>query len=154
MSKGVIKEIPSLCHIEKDLAHKIENAKREKDLDMTKKLIRYMFFQTEKNLKNLGNTMESVIKLTDGKDEGEIVDIIMDKVKSLYGDEEIISHCLDFVERHRKEVFLYLENGNVENTSDLAEQHFSIVSWLLKHRFKTKEGLLRTSYWYHRYLST
>ena len=35
-----------------------------------------MFFQTEKNLKNLGNTMESVIKLTDGKDEGEIVDII------------------------------------------------------------------------------
>lgn len=80
----MIKRHLFLFHIEKDLAHKIENAKREKDLDMTKKLIRYMFFQTEKNLKNLGNTMESVIKLTDGKNEGEIVGIIMDKVMKSY----------------------------------------------------------------------
>jgi hypothetical protein len=51
-------------------------------------------------------------------------------------------------------MFLYLENPEVEKTSDLAEQHFSIQSWLLKHGFKTKEGLLRTFHWYHRYLST
>ncbi len=58
------------------------------------------------------------------------------------------------IEKHRKEMFLYVENAEVEKTSDLAEQHFSIQSWLLKHGFKTKEGLLRTFHWYHRYLST
>ena len=51
-------------------------------------------------------------------------------------------------------VFLYLYNHEVEKTSDKAEQHFSVQSWLFKHRFKTKDGLLRTSYWYHWYLST
>ena len=126
----------------------------EKDLDMARKLIRYMFFQTEKNLKNMSNNMESVIKLIDGKDEREIAGIIMDGVNSPYGNDEITSHFLDFVKKHRREVFLYLENGEVEKTSDLAEQHFAIMSWLFKHQFKTKEGLLRTSYWYHRYLST
>ena len=154
----VIKRQRCLFHIEKDLAHKIKEAEKEKDLDMARKLIRYMFFQTEKNLKNMGNNMgnnrESVIKLIDGKDEREIAGIIMDGVNSPYGNDEIISHFLDFVKKHRKEVFLYLENGEVEKTSDLAEQHFAIMSWLFKHQFKTKEGLLRTSYWYHRYLST
>ena len=154
----VIKGQRCLFHIEKDLAHKIKEAEKEKekekDLDMARKLIKYMFFQTEKNLKNMGNNMESVIKLIDGKDEREIAGIIMDGVNSPYGNDEIISHFLDFVKKHRKEVFLYLENGEVEKTSDLAEQHFAIMSWLFKHQFKTKEGLLRTSYWYHRYLST
>ncbi len=103
---------------------------------------------------NMGNNRESVIKLIDGKDEREIAGIIMDGVNSPYGNDEIISHFLDFVKKHRKEVFLYLENGEVEKTSDLAEQHFAIMSWLLKYRFKTKEGLLRASYWYHRCLST
>ena len=56
--------------------------------------------------------------------------------------------------RNGKEVFLYLKYGEVEKTSNIAEQHFSIMSWLFKKRFKTKEGLLRTSYWYHHYLST
>ena len=51
----VIKGQRCLFHIEKDLAHKIKEAKKEKDLDMTRKLIRYMFFQTEKNLKNVNN---------------------------------------------------------------------------------------------------
>ena len=80
----VIKRQRCLFHIEKDLAHKIKEAEKEKDLDMARKLIRYMFFQTEKNLKNMGNNMESVIKLTDGKNEGEIVGIIMDKVMKSY----------------------------------------------------------------------
>ena len=149
----MIKRHLFLFHIEKDLAHKIENAKKEKDLDIAKKLIKYMFFQTKKNLKNMANNMEPLVKLTEGKTEREIIDIIMDKVKGLNGDDETISHFLDFVKKHTKEVFLYLENMEVEKTSDLAEQHFSIMSWLFKHRFKTKEELLRTSYGYHSCLS-
>ena len=47
-----------------------------------------------------------------------------------------------------------LKDPEVEKTSDKAEHHFSSMSWLFKHRFKTKEGLLKTSYWYHYYLST
>jgi len=100
------------------------------------------------------NNLESQVKLTEGKDEREIAGIIMDKVKSLYGDDKLISNFFDFVKNQMKEVFFYHETMNVEKTSDLEEQHFSIISCLYKHRFKTKERVLRTSYWYHRYLST
>ena len=82
-----------------------------------------------------------------GMGEREIVEIMLEKINSLYGGDRIISGFLSFVRKHRKEVFLYLENPEVEKTSDIAEQHFSVQSWLLKHRFKTKEGLLITSYW-------
>ena len=143
-----------LFHIEKDMAHRIRDAHKEMDLDMPKHMIKYMFFQNEKNLRNLGKNSEPVRKLTEGRPEREIVEIMLDKIRSLYGDDRIISGFLSFVRKHRKEVFLYLENPEVEKTSDIAEQHFSVQSWLLKHRFKTKEGLLRTSYLYHRYLST
>ena len=143
-----------LFHIEKDMAHRIRDAHKEMDLDMPKHMIKYMFFQNEKNLRNLGKNSEPVRKLTEGRPEREIVEIMLDKIRSLYGGDRIISGFLSFVRKHRKEVFLYLENPEVEKTSDLAEQHFSIQSWLLKHRFKTKQGLLNTSYWYHRYLST
>ena len=143
-----------LFHIEKDMAHRIKDSHRENDLDMAKRMIKYMFFQNEKNLRNLGKNSEPVRKLTEGRPEREIVEIMLDKIRSLYGGDMIISGFLSFVRKHRKEVFLYLENHEVEKTSDKAEQHFSIQSWLLKHRFKTKQGLLNTSYWYHRYLST
>ena len=113
-----------------------------------------MFFQNETNLKKLGKNMDAVEKITEGMNEKEIVEIILYKLNSLYGDDRIIASFLTFVRKHRNEVFLYLEEPKVEKTSDKAEQHFSIQSWLLKHRFKTKEGLIRTSYWYHRYLST
>ena len=102
------------------------------DLDMAKRLIRYMFFQNEK----------------------QIVEIKLEKIISLYGYDSIISNFLSFLKKHRKEVFLYLQDPMVEKTSDIAEQHFSIQSWLFKHRFKTKEGLLKTFFWYHHYLST
>ena len=120
----------------------------------TKRLIKYTFFQNGNNLKKLGKNGDAVVKLTEGKTGRKIVEIILYKLNSLYGGDRIIVSFLTFVKMHRKEVFLYLENHDVEKTSDLAEQHFSIQSWLLKHRFKTKEGLLRTSYRYHRYLST
>ncbi len=140
--------------MEKDLAHKIAVAKMEDHLDTAKRMIRYMFFQNETNLKKLGKNMDAVEKITEGMNEKEIVKIMLEKINSLYGDDRIIASFLTFVRRHRNEVFLYLEESKVEKTSDKAEQHFSIQSWLLKHRFKTKEGLKRTSYWYHRYLST
>jgi hypothetical protein len=147
-----IKRQRCLFHIEKDMAHRIKDSHREKELDMAKRMIKYMFFQNEKNLRNLVKNSELVRKLTEGRPEREIVEIMLDKIGSLYG--VIISGFLSFVKKHRKEVFLYLENPEVEKTSDKAEQHFSIQSLLFKHRFKTKQGLLNTSYWYHRYLST
>ncbi len=143
-----------LFHIEKDLAHRIKDAGMEEHLDMAKRLVRYMFFPGETNLYKLGKNSDPVRKLTEGRSEKEIVEIMLDRIHSLYGEDRIMAGFLSFVKRCRKEVFLYLSNPEVEKTSDKAEQHFSIQSWLLKHRFKTKEGLLRTSYWYHRYLST
>ena len=84
----------------------------------------------------------------------EIVAIMLDRIRSIYGEDKIMAGFLSFVRKHRKEVFLYLDDSMMEKTSDKAEQHFSIQSWLLMHRFKTKDGLLKTSYWYHRCLST
>ena len=116
---------------------------------MAKRLMRYMFFQNETNLERLGRNLESMRELIRGKDEREIVKIILYKPNSLYVEDSIIRSFLDFVRKHRKEVFLYLGNPEVEKTSDKAEQHFSVQSWLFKHRFKTRDGLLRTSYLYH-----
>ena len=138
-----------LFHIEKDLAHRIKDSRKEKDFDMAKRLMRYMFFQNETNLERLGRNLESMRELIRGKDEREIVKIILYKPNSLYVEDSIIRSFLDFVRKHRKEVFLYLGNPEVEKTSDKAEQHFSVQSWLFKHRFKTRDGLLRTSYLYH-----
>ena len=70
-----------------------------------------------------------------------------------YGDDPIISKFLSFIEENRGEVFLYLEDSNVEKTTGKVEQHFSMMSLLLKHRFKTKAGLLKMSYWHHHYLA-
>ena len=149
-----IKRQRCLFHIEKDLAHRIKDSHKENDLDMAKRLIKFMFFQNETNLNALGRNSESMRELIRGKDEREIVDIVLYKIDSLYGEDSIIRSFLDFIRKHRREVFLYLDDPEVVKTSDRAEQHFSIQSWLFKHRFKTKEGLLRTSYWYHWYLST
>ena len=149
-----IKMLRSLFHIEKYLAHRIKDSRKEKDVDMAKRLIRYMFFQNEKNLMDLGRNREPIACLIAGKNEEQIVEIKLEKITSLYGYDSIIANFLSFLKKHRKEVFLYLQDKMVEKTSDIAEQHFSIQSWLFKHRFKTKEGLLKTSFWYHHYLST
>ena len=143
-----------LFHIEKDLAHNIKDSHKEEELEPAKRLVKYMFFQNETNLNKLGKNKEAVLKLTDGKNETEKVGLILERIESMYGEYPEISKFLDLIRKHRNEVFLYLKNPEVEKTSDKAEQHFSIQSWLFKNRFKTKEGLLRTSYWYHRFLST
>jgi hypothetical protein len=134
--------------MEKDIAHKIHEVGMENELDTAKRMIKYMFFQNEKNLERLGKNSDAVRRLTEGKGEREIVVIMLEKIESLYCENKIMNDLITFVREHKKEVFLYLENPKVEKTSDLAEQHFSIQSWLFKHRFKTKDGLLRTSYWY------
>lgn len=73
-------------------------------------------------------------------------------VPSLYGDKGIILNSLSFLKSHRKEVFLYLKDPMAEETSDISEQHFSMQPWLFKYGFKTLEGFLRPSFWYHHYL--
>ena len=61
-------------------------------------------------------------------------------------EDSIIQSFLNFIKKHRRGVFPYLDNPEVEKTSGKAEQPFSVQSWLFKHRFKTKEGLPGTSY--------
>ena len=58
--------------------------------------------------------------------EKEIVEIMQEKINSLYGNDRIIASFLTFVRKHRNEVFPYLDGNLEEKTSDKAEQHFSI----------------------------
>ena len=139
-----------LFHIEKDLAHKIREAHMEEELDLPKRLIKYMFFQTPENLRKIGN-YPSITEGMEGRSESETVQYIIGVLNRYYGDNPIISKFLSFLEENRAEVFLYLKDSKVEKTTGIAERHFSVMSWLLKHRFKTKEGLLRMSYWHHHY---
>ena len=139
-----------LFHIEKDLAHKIREAHMEDELDLPKKLVKFMFFQTPGNLRKIVN-YPSITEGMEGKSEYETIQYIIGVLNRYYGDNPIISKFLSFLEGNRAEVFLYLKDKNVEKTTGIAERHFSVMSWLLKHRFKTKEGLLRMSYWHHQY---
>ncbi|MGC8505285.1 MAG: hypothetical protein ACP5NK_01050, partial [Thermoplasmata archaeon] len=86
-----------LFHMEKDLAHRIKDSHKEKELDMAKRMIRFMFFQTERNLRNLGKNSEPIGKLIRGRNEKEIVDIMLEKITSLYGYDSIISNFLSFL---------------------------------------------------------
>lgn len=143
-----------LFHIENDRARRIKDSHKEKDFDMVKRMIKYMFFQTEKNLSNLDRNNDPIASLIKDRIEKETVDILLENITSMYGSDMIIAYFLSFVKRHRKEVFLYLKDPEVKKISDIAEQHFSIQSWLFKHLFKAKEVLLKTSYWHHHNLST
>ncbi len=143
-----------LFHLEKDLAHKIREQHREKELDLAKRFIKFMFFQTDRNIKKIGGYSDLLFRNIEDISESDVVEHIIHLLNAYYGDDPIISKFLSFIQDNRKEVFLYLEYPLVEKTTGIAEHHFSIMSWLLKNRFKTKEGLLKTSYWYHHYLST
>jgi hypothetical protein len=140
-----------LFHIEKDVAHKIRVERMEEELDLPKKLIKFMFFQTPENLKKIGDYSASITESIEGRSESETVQHIIGILNRYYGDNPTISKFLSFVEENSGEVFLYLKDSNVEKTTGIAERHFSVMSWLLKHRFKTKEGLLRMSYRHHYY---
>ena len=137
-----------LFHIEKDLAHKIREAHMEDDLDLPKRLIKFMFFQTPENKRKIGD-YPLITEGMEGKSEYDTIQYIMGILNRYYGDNPIISKFLSFLEENRAEVFLYLKDSKVEKTTGIAERHFSVTSWLLKHRFKTKGGLLRMSYLHH-----
>ena len=87
---------------------------------MAKKMIRFMFFQNQKNLMNLGRNSDPIAALISAKNEKQIVVIMLEKITSLYGYDSIIANFLSFLKRHRKEVFLYLQDPMVEKTSDIA----------------------------------
>ena len=48
--------------------------------------------------------------------ESEKVDLILEKIESMYGGYPEIRKFLDLIRKHRKEVFLYLKNPEVEKT--------------------------------------
>ena len=56
---------------------------------MAKRLIKFMFFQNETNLERLWRNSESMRELIKGKDEREIVKIVLYKLNSLYGEDSI-----------------------------------------------------------------
>jgi len=69
-----------------------------------------MFFRNGTNMNRLGKNKEAVLKLTDGRNESEKFDLIMEIMESMYGEYAEIRKFLDFIRKHRKEVFLYLKN--------------------------------------------
>ena len=73
---------------------------------MTKKLIKYLFFQNEDNLKRLGKNREAMFRITGNKNEKEVVNIILYKLNSQYGDEEIIRSFLAAVRKYGIKIVL------------------------------------------------
>ena len=76
---------------------------------------------------------------------------ILDPVRDLYSGDPIMGKFLEFLKRNRRQVFGYLEDDRVQKAKNMTEPHFSMRLELLKRRFKTDGGLLRTFYWYHRF---
>lgn len=142
-----------LFHLIKDLKKKAYDSGRKEELMGAIDLINYMFFQTPDNLEKLGKNSESMTGIVSGKSENEATFALLDLVRDLYSGDPIIGRFLKDLKKNRREIFRYLDDPNVNKTNNVAEHHFSVRSELLKRRFKTDQGLLRTSYWYHR-LST
>ena len=91
--------------------------------------------------------------IVSGKSENEAIFALLDLVLDLYSGDPIIGRFLKDLKKNMREIFRYLDDPNVNKTNNVAEHHFSVRSELLKRRYKTDQGLLMTSYWYHR-LST
>lgn len=107
---------------------------------MGKRMIKYTFYQNDRNIDRPGKNREPFLKITEEKNEGKIIGIRLEKISSLYGEDRIIASFMKFLIKQWNEMFLYINHPEVKKTSDKAEQHFSIHSWQLKHRSKTKGG--------------
>lgn len=138
-----------LVHILRDLSIKIEKSNEKNKLKNAMDLVTVLFFPLDKNIENLEMNKEYVKNSISGKNEIEIVETMRALIERLYGEYKIIKDFLEFLDENEREVFLYLKDPAVPKTTNVAESHFSLQSWLFKHRFKTTEGLLDTSYWYH-----
>ncbi len=121
------------------------------ELRGTLDLVNYMFFQTPENLEKLGKNADPVARMVSGMPEKEATFRILELVRDLYSGDPIIGKFLGFLRSNRRQVFRYLEDDKVQKTNNVSEHHFSMRSELLKRRFKTREGLLKTSYWYHKF---
>ena len=141
-----------LFHSVMDVNEAVYRARAEKQLEGAVRLLTYMFFPTEKNLKALGRNEDAVRKLYSEKTEREVVEGLLPTIRRLYGGDSIIGKFLSTLDEHAEEFFLYLDDTLVSKTSNLAEQHFSMNSPIFKRRFKTKDGLLNTSFLYHEHL--
>ena len=146
-----VKRQRCLFHILKDLTKKAHDAGKLKELRGALDLINYMFFQTPENLEKLGKNADPVARMISGMSVKDATFRILDLVRDLHSGDPIIGKFLVFIRKNRRQVFRYLEDENVQKTNNVSEHHFSMRSELLKKRFKTCEGLLKTSYWYHRF---
>ena len=103
---SILEFVSESIHIEKVLAHRIKDSSKEKELDMAKKMIRFLFLQNEKNLMDLGRNSDPIADLVSAKNKTDRVDIMLEKVTSQYGYDSTIPNFLSFMKRNRKEVFL------------------------------------------------
>ena len=69
---------------------------------LAKRLIRYMFFQNDKNLMDLGRNREPIACLIAGKNEKQIDEIMLEKIRSLYGYDPIIVNFLAYLKNTGK----------------------------------------------------
>ena len=77
-----------------------------------------MFFQNRKSLDRFGKSRDAALNLAEGMSERGIVEMMLEKINSLYGGDRIMASFLKWVKKDRNEVFLYLRNPDVEKTSD------------------------------------
>ena len=147
-----IKRQRCLFHFQMDVTDAVDRAHRKEQLEGAVRLLTYTLFPTEKNLKALGKNGDAVRRLYSGKTEREIVEELLPTIRHLYGGDSIIGKFLNTLDELKKEFFLYLDDPLVSKTSNLAEQHFSMNSSIFKRRFKTKNGLLNTSFLYHEHI--
>ena len=72
---------------------------------MAKKLIKFIFFQDENNIERNRSNYESIWKPIKGKNEMEIVNIILYKIKRPCVEDLIIKWILTFVRKHREKAY-------------------------------------------------
>lgn len=129
-----VKRQRCLFHVLKGLTKKAYDSGRMKELRGAIDLINCMFFQTPENLERLGKNTDPVKNMVSGLSQKDATFRILDLVHDIYSGDPIIGKFLRFLRTNRKVIFRYLEDPKIN-------------------KIKNDEGLLRTSYWYHR-LST
>lgn len=79
-------------------------------------MLRFIF-HTEKDLIELGRNREAKARIITGMNEKQKVEIMLEKITNLYGYYSIIATFISLLKRHRKEVFLDVQDPMVKKTS-------------------------------------